>query len=50
MILNKTMKELKEAIDTNVVVALWGTSVNAFAIVQNTDLKKHGLEMWKVTP
>lgn len=50
MILNKTMEELKEAIDSGAVVALWGTATNAWAIVQNTTLVVHRLEMWKVTP
>ncbi len=50
MILNKTMKELKTAIDDGLTVVVWGTAVNVFAIVQNRSLKEHRLEMWKVTP
>ncbi len=50
MILNKTMMELKTAIDEGLVVLNWGTATNVFAIVQNRSLKEHRLEMWKVTP
>ncbi len=50
MILNKTMEELKEAFAEGLVMGSWGTAVNVFAIVQNTSLKEHRLEMWKVTP
>ncbi len=50
MILSRTMAELKEAIDSNLTVVVWGTAVNVFAVVQNRDLEEHRLEMWKVTP
>ncbi len=50
MILNKTMDELKKAIDGGDTIIVWGTAVNVFAIVQNRSLEQHRLEMWKVTP
>ncbi len=50
MILNKTMEELKEAIDSSLTVVVWGTAANVFAIVQNRDTEEHQLEMWKVIP
>ncbi len=50
MILNKTMEELKAAIDAGEVVTIWGTAANVFVVVQNRTLEEHRLEMWKVTP
>ncbi len=50
LIKSKSMEELKEAIDDGMIVAMWGTALNVFAVVQDTSLKEHRLEMWKVTP
>lgn len=50
MILTKNMEELKEAIDGNLLVTLWGTATTVWAIVQNRETEIHQLEMWKVTP
>ncbi len=50
LILVKNMKELKAAIDNGLIVLIWGTATNVFAIVQNRSLKEHALEIWKVTP
>ncbi len=49
MILNKTMEDVATAIERHQVVATWGTAVNLFVIVSNTDLAETRLEAWKVT-
>lgn len=50
MMLDKTMKDLKEAMDEGIVDCVWGSGTSVFAIVHNRRLKEHALEMWKVTP